>query len=709
VIVRFFVALLALMACAAPAWAQMAGPSHVRFELVSQTTSASPGSTVQVALHQSIEPHWHTYWKNSGDAGKPTELAWTLPQGFNAGEILWPAPRRLREATLMTYGYEGEVWMPVAIQVPASAKPGTVATLKARVDVLVCKDLCVPDGADLTLNLPITAAPGQPNPHGGAAVSQALSAAPKAAPIQASLVLQNGQLKLAAVGGPLKGVDATGAYFFPETPSMISYPARQGVEHGPNGLTLTLTPTPTLLKAGLGGPIAGLLETRSGVFHVIATPGPAPAGAAGLGPVASADETAKGPGAGGLAGLGIAVLFALIGGLILNLMPCVFPVLSMKAATLAQSAHAPAEARRDGLCFAAGTLATFLVLAIVLIVSKAAGQAVGWGFQLQSPAVTAFLSLLTLAIALNLSGVFEAGLSLQGVGSDWQAKPGALGAFLTGVLAVVVGAPCTAPFMASALGYALTAGPVQIIVVFLALGLGLALPFLALSLSPALLSRFPKPGAWMETLRRLLAFPMYATAAFMAWVFAQQAGDMALGLLMGSAVTLGLTLHLWGRVQHHGAHGRKTLASLIGAAVALFAAVLMAIWGVSAQSRPPVNGVAVSTADLPSEPFTPERLAQARAEGRTVFVNFTAAWCVTCKVNERLAFADPAVAKAFTATHTLYLVADWTRRDDVIARTLAEQGRTGVPLYLVYGPGAAQPKVLPQLLTSGAVIKAVGG
>ena len=705
-IVRLFLALLALLAVAAPAQAQMLGAPHVRFELAPQTASAQPGSTINVAVHQTIEKGWHTYWKNSGDAGQPTQIKWSLPSGWSAGEIVWPAPRRLREATLMTYGYENEVWLTVPIRVPASAKPGT-APLAAHVDVLVCKDICVPESADLKVDLAVASGAPLPDPRFGAKVASALSATPKPAPIQASVALQGGVLKLWAVGGPLKGVDATGAYFYPAASGVIDHPARQAVEHGADGLTLTLKPAPGLAKAGLAGPISGLLETRKGVYEITAQPGAALPGASGLGTVPAADEAPAKP-SGDVGGLAIAVLFALIGGVILNLMPCVFPVLSMKAAALARQAHAPAEARRDGFAFAGGALTTFLALAVILIVSKAAGHAVGWGFQLQSPDVTAFLTLLILAVALNLSGVFEAGLSLQGVGSELQTKPGALGAFFTGVLAVVVGAPCTAPFMASALGYALTASPVEILLVFLALGVGLALPFVALTLSPGLLRRFPKPGPWMETLRHVLAFPMYATAAFMAWVFVQQAGSMALGWLLAATVALGLSAYLFGRAQREGAQGRQALVSLGVAAASLMLAGFLAVSAVASKAAPAATGAAVQ-ADLPSEPFTPERLASARAEGRPVFVNFTAAWCVTCKVNERLAFSDPAVAKAFADTRTLYLVGDWTRRDDVIAKALAEQGRTGVPLYLVYRPGSDKPRVLPQVLTGGMIARAVKG
>jgi thiol:disulfide interchange protein DsbD len=696
--------LIAALILAAPALAQPVNTGHIEAELVPMTATAEPGSTVHVAVRQKLAPGWHTYWKSSGDAGLPPEITWKLPDGWKAGDIVWPTPTRLPQPPLMTYGYENQVLLPVPLTVPASAKPGDRAPLSAHVEFYVCKDVCIRESADLTLSLPIAAGKPELSPQWGAEIARTLAEAPKPAPFAAAAELKGGVIRLAAAGGPLKGVDPSGAYFFPYDGAALKLEARQAVERGPDGLTLSLQPGAALAKAGvLTAPLEGVLVTKSGAWEVRAKPGPPLPGAAGLGQVAAAGDA---PRTAGFTKLAIALGFALLGGLVLNLMPCVFPVLSMKAAALAARAHAPGEARRDGLFFLLGTLATFLVLALVLIAGKAAGQAVGWGFQLQSPRVVAVLALLTLAVALNLSGVFEAGLALQGVGAGLQRKPGAVGAFFTGVLAVVVGAPCTAPFMASALGYALTAGPVETIAVFLTLGLGLAAPFVALSFSPALLQRLPKPGPWMESLRRLLAFPMYATAAFMAWVFAQQAGGEALGLLLGACVTLALCLYLYGRFQYVQGEGRRGFATLSASAIALIAAVALAGWAAASDAGPhPVaDGEARA---LHAEPYSEARLAELRAQGKPVFVNFTAAWCVSCKVNEEVAFSDAAVARAFTDTGTVYMVGDWTRPDPAISSALAAQGRSGVPLYLVYGADGAAPKVLPQMLTSGTVVKAV--
>jgi thiol:disulfide interchange protein DsbD len=409
-------------------------------------------------------------------------------------------------------------------------------------------------------------------------------------------------------------------------------------------------------------------------------------------------------------GLLTAVVFAFVGGLILNLMPCVFPVLSMKAASLAAHAHEEREARAQGLAFLAGVLVTFLALAGVLLAAKAGGQAIGWGFQLQSPAVVGALALVMLLVALNMSGVFEVTLPGQGAGGGLAARGGLLGSFFTGMLAVVVAAPCTAPFMATALGFALTQSAPAALLVFVGLGLGFAAPFVAVTFIPALLRLFPRPGAWMDTLKHLLAFPMYGTAAWLLWVFTLQTGSSALGLLLTASVLIGFCAWLVGKAQATG----KPLVPGLAAGVAAVLAIACLAFG--AREMAPAAAAQTSTGPAPagpagkelaSEPFSPQALADLRAQGKPVFVNFTAAWCVTCQVNERLALGSPEVAKALADVGGVYLKADWTNHDSEIAKLLAEHGRAGVPLYLVYGAGGGDPVVLPQLLTPGAVAQAI--
>jgi thiol:disulfide interchange protein DsbD len=663
---------------------------HVELELVGASTAAVPGSTLQVAVRQKIMPGWHTYWRNSGDAGQPTEISWKLPKGFSAAAPVWPTPQRLPEATLMTFGYKGEVVTPIAVSVGREVRPAPSVRLTAHVDLLVCQNLCIPESADLALDLPVAATSG---PSAQAPLlAQALAAAPAPAPFTATASLKDGVLRLAFVGPALDGIDPSGAYFFPDDTKTLTLTAPQAVERGTGGFTLLAKPAPEL-TAQPTAPITGVLTAGGHAWEVTAKPG-------------TPTAAAVGPSAAGIGGFLLALGAGVIGGLILNLMPCVFPVLAIKAAALAENAHRPGEARLHGLAFLVSTVATFLVLAALLLAARAAGEAAGWGFQLQSPGVTAGLALLVLAVALNLSGVFEAGLSVQRVGGEVSTGKGVAGAFLTGVLAVLVAAPCTAPFMALATGYALTAPLPLALCVFAALGLGLALPFTLLCFSPALLSRLPRPGQWMETLRRLLAFPMYGAAAWLTWVFVQQTGAEALGLFFAAAVCLAFALHLFGGAQHNQALGKGSVVGLLFAGLAVTGAVFLTA---VAATLPPETGAASTQVDraLKAEPFTPARLAELRSQGKPVFVNLTAAWCVTCKVNERVALSQPEVAQAFARTGTAYLVGDWTRRDAAIAKTLSDHGRAGVPLYLLYRPGASEPVVLPQLLTAGTVVGAL--
>lgn len=680
---------------------------RIEAELVPMSAWATPGSTAIVAVRQTIEPGWHTYWRNPGDSGGPTTLDWTLPGGVTAGDIVWPLPERQRLQTLMNFGYSGVVYLPVPIEVPASARPGQTLRLSADALFMVCSDeMCVPDELTLALDLPVREGAAPLDPKHGAAIQAVVEGAPRPAGITARALMADGVLTLTATGGPLTGAAPGRAFFFPFKGGLIDHAAVQTGERGPDGVTLRIQGGRGLLANGLSGPIAGVLMTDAGAWEIEATPGSALAGAAGDGAL-STDETTSGASS-GLGGFAQAALFALLGGLILNLMPCVFPILAMKAAALARSAHDPGEARRDGLAFLAGVLATFLVLAGVLLALRAGGQAIGWGFQLQSPGVVGGLALLMLAVGLNLSGVFEIGGGLQAAGQGRLARlPGGAGAFFTGVLAVVVAAPCTAPFMAVALGAALLMPWPMALAVFAMLGLGLALPYVAISLSPGLLRRFPRPGAWMERLKALLAFPMYGAALWLAWVFARQAGADALALLFLAGLLVALTLWLFGVRQVERAEGRAGRLALAGALVALVATAAAGWMALRAPAAEAVEGE--TRGPLASQPWSQAAVDAARAEGRPVLVNFTADWCVTCKINERGALSSARVAQAMTAANGVYLVGDWTRRDDAITRELERHGRSGVPLYLYYAPGADTPRILPQLLGEGVVIDALSG
>ena len=675
--------------------------SHVEVELVAATRGAAPGQTLDVALHQKIIPGWHTYWRNPGDAGQPTSITWTLPTGWTASDIIWPAPERFVSGPLMNYVFSDQVYLPVRITIPEGAKPGKV-TLTAAVDWLVCKDVCVPEQAKLSIPV-VVSGPGTsplPDPTYAKPIEDTIAAAPKPATgLKAvfAYVARGEQVKLALSGAAVKGQDPKGAYFYPYDGTVIDHVKPQGAARTPTGVTLTLPGGYAFTHNKPPAKLTGVLAFTGGKAIEI-TAVPAKKGELDGAPgVASSDD-------GGFGGLPGALAFAFIGGLILNLMPCVFPVLSIKASALVRHIEHPGKAAAEGVIYTLGCVLTFVVLAGVIILARQAGQAAGWGEQLQSPAIVAALSLLMLAIGLNLSGVFEIGLSVQGTGQGLAAQGGMLGAFFTGVLAVVVAAPCTAPFMASAIGWAFTQPPAAALSVFVALGLGLAAPFLVVSLVPSLFKRLPKPGGWMEGLKKVLAFPMYGSAAWLAWVFVQQAGANGLALLFAAAVVVAFAVWLFGVSQRASRPLLPRLGALAGIALAIplvvTGAAMTAQAGTASGGPSPVAGIA-------AEPWSQAKVDSLRASGRPVFVDFTAAWCVTCQVNERTALASGGVADAFRRTNAAYLRADWTNHNAEIADTLKAQGRAGVPLYLVYDTKGGEPQVLPQILTEGGVVEAL--
>ena len=681
---------LALAIClglAGPALAQVGPSPHARVSLVADAKAAVPGSTLWAAVVLDQDSGWHTYWRNPGDAGEATQIAWTLPDGWRAGGIDWPVPRRLPLGPIMNYGYEGRAVLPVPISIPAGAKPGAPAHLSAKVDYLICAEVCVPGEAIAQLDLPVAAGPAAPDPAGHAIIQSALANTPRQGAVTATFQANGGAVRLSVAGSALAGADAANAYFFPYDSSAIDQAKPQTIERGPRGLTLALAPG-AAFSGKTPSQLAGALVIAGRGYDLAASAGPPLAGTSGQAVSASAAAPA------GALGLWLAMAYAFVGGLILNLMPCVFPILSMKAAALAGHSEDRAQARVQALAFLGGVVVSFLVLAGALLVLRAAGSAVGWGFQLQSPTLVALLALVMLAAALNLSGLFELGTSLQGLGGGLAARGGAIGAVFTGVLAVVVAAPCTAPFMGPALGYALTQPATFAMAVFLALGLGFAAPFTLVAFTPALIRLLPRPGAWMAVFRKAMAFPMYAAAAWLAWVLAQQSGAAGLARLLAAAVVLALAAWLFGLSQERRAAGR--------AAPVLGGAAFLSLIGAGLVAAAPLGASA-----LTAQPWSPQAVAQARAAGHPVLVNFTAAWCVTCQVNERVAFSNPSVARAFHKANAVYLVGDWTNRDAAIGQALQAQGRIGVPLYLLYDAKGDAPTVLPQLLTPQAVARAL--
>jgi thiol:disulfide interchange protein/DsbC/DsbD-like thiol-disulfide interchange protein len=672
----------------APALAQAQTP-NVQADLLSSRSTIAPDERFTIVLRQRIREGWHTYWRNPGDSGEPTRITWHLPAGWRAGEIQWPAPVAMRFATLMSYVYSNEVLFPIELTAPPTLRAGETVTLNAEGDWLVCSDICIPEHATLSLLLPV-GAQGSDDPQWAPRIAQALASLPRRLGVEAHITPGNPAMLSIALPNATAIRDP---YFFPYDQDAIRHAATEEPRVGPGGLSFRLAQG---ADHNLGrGPLSGVLTfvTAQGerrAVEVETTPG-ATLPATDAAPAQSSAPIAALPAPAAAAPIDAAalfgaVVFAFLGGLILNLMPCVLPVLSVKALSLAEGAHRE-HARREGVLYFAGVLATFLALALVLIVIREGGETIGWGFQLQMPGMSAALALLFFAIGLNLLGVF--GVSgAQNAGAGAVARGGDAGAFFTGALAVVAATPCTAPFMAGAVGVALTQSVPVALTIFAALAVGFALPLTALSLAPALQRLLPRPGAWMERVRNVLAFPMFGAAAWLAWVLAQQSGATGVLALLALATALAFAIVVarWGRIW-----------LIVGAGV--LALTVLFAWK-------PLTEVHAPAASAQS--WSAARVAELRAQGRPVFVNFTAAWCITCKVNEATTFSSPRVRDVMRAHGVVYLEADWTNRNDAIAAELAAHGRAGVPLYLYYPPGGGAAVVLPQILSETALVNAIG-
>ena len=683
-------AFLALDAGAAP----VVKTEHVEAELVTDKSAAQPGKPVLVGLKLRMEPHWHTYWKNPGDSGLATKIQWILPEGWKAGAIQWPYPQPLPVGPLMNYGYEDEVVLLSELTPGADARPGP-ASVKAKAEWLVCKDICIPEKGELDIVLPVAPGEAPPNPRWQAHIDRARNQLPVEVPAwKYDAALQGKSLVLLLT--PPEGVTPpANVAFFPEREGLIEPAAPQKVTREGRALRIEAKlaePALTGLQA-----VNGVAVSQSGwpgTDNRKAISVSAPVRnklAAAAGPLAPGD----GIGGGTLA----ALAFAFVGGLLLNLMPCVFPVLGIKVMGFVEHAHGEARAMRlQGVIFSVGVLVSFLVLAGLMLALRAGGTQLGWGFQLQSPVVVMLLAALFFVLALNLSGVFEWGAFAQSMTSSVSAQGRHADAFLSGVLATVVATPCTAPFMGAAVGYTLTQSTALSLAVFAMLGLGMAMPVLALALFPSLLRRLPKPGAWMETFKQLLAFPLYATVAWLAWVLGAQADlDAVFALLLG-LVFIAMGAWMYGRWEQAKGPWRSAVAiilSALGLAVA---------WPGTA-SKPAAGAPIARPGELPWQAWSPEKVRSLTASGKPVFVDFTAAWCVTCQVNKRISLHNPAVVKAFAARGVVPLKADWTRQDPRITSALAELGRIAVPVYALYPPGEDVPHLLPEVLSPSLVLE----
>jgi len=706
----FAAAALVAAIAAPPSPGALAAPvktEHVEAELVGAQTALVPGEALTVALRLSMQKGWHTYWQNPGDSGLPTTLEWKLPAGITAGPIDWPVPRTLPAGPLVNYGYDGEVLHLVTLMAQPTLTAGTTAVLRARADWLVCKEVCIPEGAELELALPVdkTAAP---DPRWGAPIAAARAALPR--PLdgwKASAEGNGATIEMRLV--PPEGAKDPGALqFFSFAESRIEPSVPQTTKRDGAAYVLTLPVSYNL--SGNFSRLAGVLSAANGLSAnaraaTIDVPlsGAVRAGAKpALDAVPRLDLSAS-PADTRLS-FAVAIAFAFVGGIALNLMPCVFPVLSLKVLGFATHHDQATTLRKEAFAFAAGVVVTFVVLGLLLAGLRSAGEQLGWGFQLQSPAVVTALAALFFVLALNLSGVFEFGQIAPSGLAEYTAKNRTADALLSGILAVLIASPCTAPFMGAALGYAISESTTVTLVVFVALGLGMAVPYATLALFPGWRRQLPPPGPWLLRFKQLLAFPLYATVIWLAWVLGAQRDNDAVVRLLLALLCLGFALWTWRIVRTGGARpwgiaGVAALAGSLALAWPLFTAEADVSPSASASRR-------VAAGDADWQPYTPTRVADLAASGRPVFVDFTAAWCVTCQVNKRLVLNTADVRAAFARKNVALVRADWTRRDPAITRALTALGRTGVPVYVLYPPGG-KPVLLPEVLQQQTVLEAL--
>ncbi len=671
--------------------------SHVEASLVAAPASIQPGQPFTVALRLAHEPHWHTYWTNPG-TGLATSLTWTLPAGWKAGGIQWPAPHVLKDrtGTVVGNGFEGETFLPVTLTPPADLAPGTRVTLTAAAEWLMCDDVCMPGSAQVSLTLPVATGAAAPDAQWGAKVAAAAAALPRADAAWTLAATRAGQTVTLTVSpapgaAPAGGHQPAGLHFFADD-NYVAYELPQTCQAtGAGGFVLTLPIAPD----GPAGQakLTGVLTAENGWRADGSLRGLRVDLAWGAAAVPAAPAGAPAPAPGGLLGT---LALAFVGGLILNLMPCVFPVLGIKILGFVnQSGQDKKKVVAHGLVFALGVLLSFWTLAGVLAVLRAGGDKIGWGFQLQSPAFVFVLAGLMLVFALNMSGVFEFGLAATGVGSNLQAKSGYAGSFFTGVLATVVATPCSAPFLAPALGAALALPVGESFLIFTAIAVGLALPYLLLSIFPQAVKVLPRPGAWMETFKQFMAFPLYATVGYLVWVLAGQTPESGLLMALFGLVLVAMGVWCYGRWNAPGASAGRARFGLL-AGLAIFALGAWTGW----PQAPAANEVVW-------EKWSPESVAQLRAAGRTVYVDFTARWCATCQANKKLVFHSPAVLKYFAEHKIATLRGDWTNQDPQITAELAAYHRSAVPFNLIWRPGHEAPVLLPELLTPDVVLNAL--
>jgi thiol:disulfide interchange protein DsbD len=674
---------------------------HVEAQLVAETEHAVPGESLWLALRMDHDENWHTYWMNPGDAGKPTEITWQLPEGLEAGEIVWPVPERFElPADLVDFGYTDEIFLLTEISIPENYS-ATSLQISAEAQWLECEDICIPGGANVSLDIPVA---GNGQTVADTRWVQGFDSVRKDLPredivLDSMFSISGEEINLLVQATESIFEDAQSVTFIPDTHRVLDYISVQNITTQLSSLQLNQKAHSRALReppARMGGLlIVAQVNGDVATYQLEAEPeGVTMAALDGLAPLSSGST-------GSDMGILTVFLFAMVGGLILNLMPCVFPVLSLKAMSLASNSGAPIrEQQMHGLAYTAGVILSFLALAGTLLSLQAGGALIGWGFQLQSPWFVAALAFLFFFMGLSMSGVIEIGSGIMGVGSDLADKDGYSGSFFTGVLASVVASPCTAPFMGAALGFAFTQTMLVALTVFFALGLGMSLPFLLISFVPALANMLPRPGSWMLTFRQFLAFPLYATAVWLLWVLGRQTGVDAMALVVGCCVLIGIAAWLYQRPTQ--SNWRYVEMALILACVAgVFSVIASPMLKTQQSTVAAVGGENY-------EVYSDARLAELRDNNQPVFVNMTASWCITCLVNEKVALGSDTVTEALANKDVVYLKGDWTNNDPVITAVLKRYQTIGVPLYLMYPADPNLPaEVLPQILTEGIILDAL--
>ena len=662
---------------------------------------ADAGKTVWIGLQIIHKPEWHTYWKNAGDSGLPTVLNWTLPAGVSAGEIAWPTPHKIRIGNLANYGYEGTVLLPVPLTIGPEFKPSLLNSgldIKLKATWLVCRKECIPEEGEFALKLPVMGSTAM----NGAQFSAAFAQAPKpllpavaGVTLPSSLTVDGASIALAVHNLPV-ALRGKSLEFYPESNEVIETAAaftqswNGAVWNARVPLSAQRSNSPPMMPIVLAAYVDGVRTSYRTEIKVTGE-WPKLAAVAQMPPAletALKANAASGAPAGPPITLLAAILGALIGGLILNLMPCVFPVLAIKVMGFAKHADDRRAHQISGFAYTAGVIVSFLGLGALMLALRAGGEQLGWGFQLQSPAVVAALAVLFTVLGLNLAGVFEFGSFVPSRIASKQAKNPTANAFLSGVLAVAVASPCTAPFMGASLGLAVGLPVAEALLVFGAIGVGMALPYLAASLIPAVARALPRPGAWMDTFRRVMAFPMFATVVWLVWVLGQQSGIDGAGSLL--ALLVALSMVIWA----------LTLKGRSRTALGLFSVALLAT--ATATIGPnilkPLEVVSITASNERWQVWQPGRVEQILSTGQPVFVDFTAAWCITCQYNKNTTLAHTDVLADLAAKNVALLRADWTRRDPAITAALQQLGRNGVPVYVVYKPGSA-PVVMSEILS----------